>query len=277
MLVFLGGYDLLLLFVSFHMLKTNLYTLWMSKRIALVLRGHIRDAFSNDLLRQFLTQMSTDPRLCVHLYIQTWQKNDASPNCSWRKLDDEPSLEVTSDVLLSYIPISAYRTMILNEENAVLVGDVDGMIGGTSKLGWKRMWYGLFTIMNVIRNGSFVYDSVVSLRFDFFGSYVSGRSLDDFGRVVTTDELVEWVVASETQRISFLTEHACTGIDNCYIGPADQIFTLCACFHFNLMQTCCSVAPEFNQEKIVFNVSKIIHTQSTSHVANDKDEQHISK
>jgi hypothetical protein len=227
----------------------------MPRRIALILRGHIRDGFSNDHLSQFLIRISNDPRLCVHLYMQTWEHDEASHNGSWRELGDAVRVPVTSESLRAYIPIPAHGTRILTECRTNLVGDVDGKIGGTSKLGWKWMWLGMFTIMNDIRNGGFAYDSVVSMRFDFFGAYVSGRHISDYGRVISAHDIIEWVVASNSQKISFLSEDACTGVDNCYIGPPDKLFTLCACFHFNLDHTCTEVGSEFNQEKMVFKMS----------------------
>ena len=227
----------------------------MPTRIALVLRGHIRDSFSNDGLRRFLVHISNDPRLCVHLYMQTWEYQEASTECSWRELKDTTQATVTSEMLRAYVPIPAHGTRILRECDAALVGSVEGTVGGTSKLGWKRMWYGIFTIMNDIRNGGFVYDRVVSLRFDFFGAYVTGRHVEDYGRVVSAEALAGWVANADDQSISFLADHACTGIDNCYTGPTAALFTLCACFHLNLERTCASVGREYNQEKMVFKMS----------------------
>ena len=232
----------------------------MPKTIALVLRGHIRDAFSDDRLRSFVLALTNDPRLCVHLYMQTWDVHEAASHCSWRGLDDGPRHEVTLDVLSASLPFPARRVRILREEDAHLVGDVDGAIGGTSKNGWKRMWYGLFTIMNDIRNGDATYDQVVSLRFDFFGAYVSGRHVDDFGRVITPHDVVEWIATTDAPTITFLSNHACTGIDNCYMGPTRWMFTLCACFHFNLDQTCADVGGEYNQEKMVYKLAQRLVT-----------------
>lgn len=228
----------------------------MAKRVALVVRGHIRDAFANDRLARFLTRIASDHRMCVHLYVQTWDHWDASAHCSWRPLDDAYlDRRVTPDVLRAYLPIPTYGMRILRDDDAHLVGNVDGTIGGTPKLGWKRMWYGLFTIMNDIRNGGFQYDTAVSMRFDFFGAYVSGRSLYDYGRPFSTDDIVDWIIhgaSSDTQAVSFLSDHACTGVDNCYMGPTRSLFTLCARFHFNLDSTCMEVGHEYNQEKMVF-------------------------
>ena len=236
----------------------------MPTRIALVLRGHIRDAFLNEGLRRFLVRIENDPRVCVHLYMQTWEYREASLDCSWRELEDKEPVKVSTEMLRSYVPIPAHGTRILRECDATLVGNVEGTVGGTSKLGWKRMWYGIFTIMNDIRNGGFVYDSVVSIRFDFFGAYVSGRHIEDYGRVISAEELAEWMIINANgQKISFLADRACTGVDNCYIGPARSLFTLCACFHLNLERTCTEVGHEYNQEKMVYKMSKRIGSTST--------------
>ena len=202
----------------------------MTRRVALVVRGHIRDAFANDRLARFLTRIASDHRMCVHLYVQTWDHWDASAHCSWRPLDDAYlDRRVTPDVLRAYLPIPTYGMRILRDDDA--------------------------HFMNDIRNGGFQYDTAVSMRFDFFGAYVSGRSLYDYGRPFSTDDIVDWIIhgaSSDTQAVSFLSDHACTGVDNCYMGPTRSLFTLCARFHFNLDSTCMEVGHEYNQEKMVF-------------------------
>ena len=237
----------------------------MSRRIALVLRGHIRDAFDNERLRQFLFHIANDHRLCVHLYVQTWTHLEAQRHCSWRPLEDVSlNTDVTVETLRAYIPIPAYGLRIMRDEDAMLVGGSDGFVGGTSKLGWKRMWYGIYTIVNDIRNGAFVYDNVLSLRFDFFGDYVTGRHVEDYGRVISGEDLVEWAATTNPTTISFLTDSACTGVDNCYMGPITRMFTLCACFHFNLDHTCSDVGVEYNHEKMVYKMARRLCAESTS-------------
>ena len=53
-------------------------------KIALLLRGHLRDTLQNDVMRHFVHIMQHDERIDVDVYVQTWENDEASVDCSWR-------------------------------------------------------------------------------------------------------------------------------------------------------------------------------------------------
>jgi hypothetical protein len=228
------------------------------RRIALLLRGHVRDAFKNDTMRNFVHDMQHDDRLSVDLYVQTWDHDEALANCSWRVLDYNRKL-VTSEMIDEYLRCKSNQR-ILQDGQCDLIGTTDGMIGGTSKRGWKQMWLGIYTMVDVIKCSGISYDAVVSVRFDFFGGYVSGRHHGDYGVDITPCYVKEWILrSSSTGCLCFLSNHASYGIDNCYVGPTYLVHRLCSMFHTDLDSTCESVGHEWNQERMVYKLAMILN------------------
>ena len=226
--------------------------------MALLLRGHVRDAFQNDKMRHFVQMMQQDDRLSVDVYVQTWNHNEAPANCSWRSLNYDRT-PVTDEMVHEYLR-GASRVRVMPEDGISLVGSVEGMVGGTSKRGWKQMWLGIYTMVDAICEAGVSYDAVLSLRFDFFGSYVSGRHRSDYGVDATPEYVREWAVASaRTGRVCFLNDHPSLGIDNCYIGPPTSIHRLCFMFHTDLDATCDRVGHEWNQERMVYKLGMMIN------------------
>lgn len=227
-------------------------------KIALLLRGHVRDSFQNDMMRHFVHIMQEDDRINVDVYAQTWDYDEASVDCSWRSLNHQRK-PVKSDQVDSYLQCKSH-VMIIPEDNLSLVGSADGRIGGTSKRGWKQMWLGIYTMIDVIHQSDVAYDAVLSLRLDFFGSYVSGRHHSDYGRDITPEYVKEWAVSCVlTGRICFLHDHPSLGIDNCYIGPISSVHRLCCMFHLDLDETCSVVGHEWNQEKMVYKLAVLLN------------------
>ena len=101
-------------------------------RIALLLRGHVRDAFQNDAMRLFVRSMQNDVRVDVDVYVQTWEHDEAPANCSWRTLNSTRT-PITAEMVDAYLQCKT-QLNILPEDAIGLVGSVEGMIGGTSQV-----------------------------------------------------------------------------------------------------------------------------------------------
>jgi hypothetical protein len=227
-------------------------------KIALLLRGHLRDTLQNDVMRHFVHIMQHDERIDVDVYVQTWENDEASVDCSWRSLNHQRT-RVSAERVDTYLRCKSHLR-IIPEDNLPLVGSSDGRVGGTSKRGWKQMWLGIHTLVDEIHQSGVAYDAVLSLRIDFFGSYVSGRHHSDYGRDITPEYVREWAATSvHTRRICFLHDHPSLGIDNCYIGPVGLVHTLCVRFHFELDETRALVGDEWNQEKMVYKLAMLLN------------------
>ena len=152
------------------------------KKVAILLRGHIRNSFANQRLNEFLHKMqeifSTD------IFIQTWAEADASTswdNDELRELRNRKATEVKNPIVEQ---IHAYLTKevldatkkidILDENKLKIIGNIEGNISESlcPTIGWKRMWAGIYTAfksMDDYKKAKKVkYDAIINLRFDLF-------------------------------------------------------------------------------------------------------------
>jgi hypothetical protein len=157
----------------------------MKPKIAIVLRGHVRNALSDSRLTDFLVESLN--YLEFDLYIQSWDRVDASKTWTGnstgggrKKRIKNNNQITTSDCIFSYFESSVadriQRIKILNEDTINLFGNLDGNVG-TSKcpvISWKRMWCGVHDVVSAATENN-KYDFILNTRFDIFD-----KSLIDF-------------------------------------------------------------------------------------------------
>ena len=73
----------------------------INKKYCIILRGHVRDAFKNDRLYNFLYYLIKNMNLNIDIYIYTWLNIEANPGQSWRKLKKTDVL-INSDIISEY-------------------------------------------------------------------------------------------------------------------------------------------------------------------------------
>lgn len=134
-------------------------------KVALVIRGHIRDSLGDDCLLSFVNSMILNFE--VDIFIHTWKESEAKS--SWRELDRTNIVKVDHDLILKYfdsVKENIKKIIIEDDSKINLFGSVDGNVGGIPKIAWKRMWHGQFSAVT----SSFVdnYDLIVNIRFDNF-------------------------------------------------------------------------------------------------------------
>jgi UDP-galactopyranose mutase len=231
-------------------------------KILLVLRGHIRETFSNNRLQTFLELL--DNYINYDIYIQSWNYNEAQKNMSWRELDDNRILINKEYILNKFsnkIKHKIKKIIILEDDNSIisnLNGDINGKIGGTSKLGWKKMWFGINEIYKDINE--LEYNITISMRFDLFVdrliktvpkqyNYINNYfNYDNFIKILDLKLLIK-------NKINFLNDYLNMSvkwcIDNYIVGYTKYIKTITKEFNENLDNILYKYPENYHQEYYV--------------------------
>ena len=121
----------------------------------ILLRGHIRGSFKNDDLYNLIKELSR--KFDIQIYIHTW--NIVQNNLSWRKLKTIPT-RVSNDTIYNYFrdlkPL--IKKIIIDDDKKIkLIGNTKGNVcrSGCPRIGWKNMWYGIYTIMKYTMKKNF--------------------------------------------------------------------------------------------------------------------------
>ena len=118
----------------------------------IILRGHIRQSFQDELLYDFIKH------ICLHyanveIYIHTW--NIVQSEISWREIETIHSgvNEQTINMYFKDMSIFIKKILIEDDTNIKLNGNVKELIPGTKApiIGWKNYWYGKYQIMKYIK------------------------------------------------------------------------------------------------------------------------------
>lgn len=152
------------------------------KKVAVLLRGHIRDSFANQRLNEFLHKMQEI--FSADIFIQTWAEADASTSWDTNELKELRNRKTTNIKNPIIDQIQAYFTKevgeatkkidILDENNLKLIGNLEGNISDSlcPTIGWKRMWAGIYTAFKSMddykKEKKIKYDAIINLRFDLF-------------------------------------------------------------------------------------------------------------
>jgi len=198
----------------------------------LVLRGHVRDAFKNFLIKNFVEDLVRKyPDLKI--YIHTWNKIQSSR--SYRKMEDI-NTPVTRGMISNYfgkkVMANVKHVMIEDADEVVYYGDIEGNIPATStpKIAWKNMWAGKYSILKyVYDNESDKDETTINMRVDYFLNPLveNKRSVLEFIKdSINTNE-----IKFTDKTIISPMHHGC---DNVYCGPLNRIYLISQKFHFKL-------------------------------------------
>ena len=242
-------------------------------KIALALRGHERNAFSDDELFNFVNSLSK--KYDLHLYMHTWNLSEAE--ASWRPL---PKIrkEISKDFILNYFKeINIKYLKIDDEQNLNLSGRTFGRLGqikeldcsseilkkiikeqvkewatnceikdikasfankilfetGCPILGWKKMWHGIHDVIKKIKEANCYYDLVINTRFDILRYK---RTHNKNSPKVDLEVALNLIKSFKDQKkpIIFISKENSSCIDNFYIGKAKFLHRLAERFHYNL-------------------------------------------
>ena len=228
--------------------------------LSIILRGHIRNAFSNNLLKIFIgnvLKINKD----INIFIHTWDESEAK--ISWRKLNRKNIKRVNETVIRNYFgekqndPINESR--IDKDTKMELFGNIRGKVGGIPKIAWKLMWAGKYKIFNYIYTQKWPY--ILNLRFDLFNirqSWKMGINVKSATLFVST------LLTNKNDKIIFFKNKPMEGIDNIYFGHTSKMHELASKFHKNLDNTVIPYINIHKQEKIVYLVANNVVTTNNS-------------
>ena len=141
----------------------------MDNNIIIILRGHIRSSFDDDKLYNLIKKI--DQIYNIHIYIHTW--NIQQSNISWRNIKEINNI-ITKEVIFNYFKDLSHlikHIIIEDDKNIKLIGNLTGTIGPRCPvLGWKRYLYGLYQIINYVKDNVRPNEFIINMRFDIFSN-----------------------------------------------------------------------------------------------------------
>jgi hypothetical protein len=248
----------------------------MSRKLSLILRGHIRNSFSDKKLYNYIKDLSNEYDLTI--YIQTW--NILQTNVSWRYLEKNET-PVNEAFIYNYfedLSENIKKIIILDDTDIVLTGITTGRMGKTSGsyLGWKQMWYGIYEIAEYVKNQNAALDTfIINTRFDVFNNSVSfseNTICDKLNIVMNSKTLPETI-----NKNIFLKNVEFFGIDNFYIGNAKTIFDLAERFKFHLDEIVLKYPRVKSHEFYTFHVNNTLFLKNWLNTSGLTKEEPINK
>lgn len=208
----------------------------------LVIRGHIRDAFTTLELINFVKKIhSTEPKLKI--FIHTW--NVFANNVSWRPVNyDDADKAVTEQVIYNYFADLKHligHIIIDDDQKIQLVGNLRGTVteaSPMSMIGWKNYWYGKYKIIDYLYNNKNIDNNemIVNFRFDLFQIYGDDCPLE-YRHMITAEYLSDFIknnVGVNFTKNQFIFDFKNIGIDNIYLGNINTMHKLTHQFFYKL-------------------------------------------
>jgi UDP-galactopyranose mutase len=200
------------------------------KPLAIVLRGHVRDAFSNNLLKNFITEVLNINK-DIRIFIHTWVESE--PKYSSRQLNGKNIFKVDEKIIKSYfgenISEKISKLIIDDDNRCKIIGDKFGNIAGIPKIGWKFMWYGKYKIFDYVDKEKWY--SMINLRFDLFNI----KNSWSIGINTNSAYLFTSLCLTNNQlKIKFFKDKMFDGVDNIYFGTTKNVLAMASVFHKKL-------------------------------------------
>jgi len=225
----------------------------------LIIRGHIRNSFSNYLLKQFVNavvESNNQFMIPTSIYIHTW--DIIANNLSWRQIQED-GRHVSPEMIYAYFgeELKSYikNIMIENDANIQLIGNLEGTInhGPMPIKGWKNYWYGKYRIAEYLIQhvGQTNDETVVNMRFDLFSNSNNFPPKRIFDFIQENRQ----IGLCATQNV-FLEDKEVNGIDNVYMGNCRTMVAIAEQFHYHLDEILQKHNDTINQERLVFRMNK---------------------
>jgi len=219
-------------------------------RVALGIRGHIRDGLTDSGLRNFVKTLSNLRQVTsLSIHCHTWSETEA--NLSYRKLGASYGLQVNEPLLRHYFGdecSSLVKTVSVDSEADVKIkGRTDGYVGLTQMpvLGWKRMWEGKKRLVDSIVTYD-NYDMIINTRYDLFTHHICKKTPETV--------LLRLVRGRYTLNFKYPAyTRGAVGVDNFYTGNPYSMKALTDAFSENLDEILDTYPSVKIQEEIVYH------------------------
>ena len=222
-------------------------------KVALALRGHIRDGLIDGRLRHFVEKLISGRRIwTLDIYCHTWKEHEAKS--SYRKLDRGVIVKVTPDLIKHYFGESIRDKIksieIADDSKLELKGNLEGTVAKSPlpMVAWKRMWAGKRKLIDTIAASGIQYDKIINTRYDLFTHRLCLTSEPLLMRIFNSANTLSFKYPSYTRNP--------VGLDNFYVGQLPQMQKLIHSFDDALDEIIPSYSQIEVQEKMVYEYAK---------------------
>ncbi len=215
------------------------YIIMSNIKLALAIRGHIRDSFTNNRIKRFCKELCN--KYDTDIYIHTCNKFEATDSHRYEELNKKYKKKTANKELFeNYFKDCSnnIKNIMIDDDKSIKhIGETKGKIceGSCPRLCWKNYWYGKYRVFEAIKNSNIPYNLVLNIRIDNFVNKYSKKS-----NIIETIiyEKLEQVLKSRKDltfnKLYFFSNKAMYGIDNCYLGPVNVMYKLGKYFHEDL-------------------------------------------
>ena len=221
-------------------------------RIALLLRGHIRNSLENNKLYDLIKELTQT--LNIDIYICTWIHLEAKS--SYRQLDEtKQNKELLITQLTDYfkdLNLNIKTIDIQNDEDCIINGRIDGKLTDATNMpiiGWKRMLWNMNRGMRLI-NTDIPYNFALNMRLDLMN-----LEFLDTDNGLFQQNILDWIkstLITPVDKIIFLRDTEFGGVDNIYIGNIEFLKLFLNELTTNLDNVLLEYKDLINQEFIFF-------------------------
>lgn len=222
-------------------------------KVALALRGHIRDGLVDSRLREYVSKLLNFRYVSsLDIYCHTWKEHEAKS--SYRALDRDCILKVTPDLVKHYfgkeLRGNIKNIQVQDDSKISLIGSTEGNVCKSKipVISWKRMWAGKKQVIDSIIQSGVEYDSIINTRYDLFTMNACKMDESVLTRLVR-------MKGSLNFRYPIFTRGP-IGVDNFYTGKPEVMKKLIYAFHDNLDDIMTRYPTCEIQEKIVYDYAR---------------------
>lgn len=232
-------------------------------KIALCLRGHIRDGLIDSGLRKFIDFLQSHD-FTVDIYLHTWLESEAKS--SYRNLDHNYVFDVSTKFLQYYFKNYNVAKITIEDDNQIdLFGNIEGNVclSCCPLLAWKRMWAGKYNAIKAIYDSGIDYDLVINTRYDNFTNPLSIMSNSQIYRLLHHPGFLKFKYPKLRGDI--------IGVDNLYCGHVSNMTKLAYDFHYDLDNILNEYPNTRHQEEMVYkyavdnNLDTVLYENSFLH------------
>jgi len=213
-------------------------------RLALCLRGHIRDGLFSDALREFIVNCEKDGH-SIDVYCHTWSESEAKT--SYRALDRSHLFQVKEGLLRSYFKNCNVRDVrIENDSKIKIYGKKSGVVCKSTcpLIAWKRMWAGQVSVVAEAYKNHKNYDAFINTRYDFFTAPICYTPPNHLKRIISRGEKFAFKYPTYSKSL--------IGVDNFYIGTPENMHALVYDFYHDLDSIITKYPDIVHQEELVY-------------------------
>lgn len=202
-------------------------------KVALGIRGHIRDSLTDSKLREYVYKLCSTRGVDIDIYCHTWKEHEAKS--SYRELDRSYTLKVNKDIIFHYFSCGKYNVAnriqninVQDDSKMQLNGMLEGVVCDSKipRIAWKRMWAGQLQLITDILKSGTNYNKVVNMRYDMFTTPICNTSEGVLRRVFQGQYELNFKYPIYNKRS--------IGVDNFYVGSLSAMHDLILDFHENL-------------------------------------------